>query len=213
MSMPEEMEIQCPKCGKSIEVTIFQSINDNWPDAVNKILTGELFEFSCPCCGKKDHLEYDILFNDFGHRAWIQVVHAPEMISAHADMMDTTSKYMPEMRMRIVHNTYELREKVSAFVLGRDDRIIELCKYVTFVMANAQMPGFEPSWNPIFTHSPETGQEAFMLYGKKGEKKIALLEEKLYNYMREKYMKLLDNEPNQYVYDFNWAKDFLKDNG
>lgn len=105
MSLPEEMTIQCPKCGKSIEVTVFQSINDSWPDGVNKILTGELFEFSCPNCGKKDHLEYDILFNDFGHRAWIQVLHEAEMIPSHADMMDVTSKYMPEMRMRIVHNT------------------------------------------------------------------------------------------------------------
>ena len=212
MSISEEMEIQCPKCGKSIEVTVFQSINDSWPDAVNKILTGELFEFTCPYCGKKDHLEYDILFNDFGHRAWIQVVHSPEMIPAHIDMLNTTGQFMPEVRMRVVHDTYELREKVSAFSLGRDDRIIELCKYVAYAMAKEKMPGLELSWNPLYTHNPETGQEAFMLYGKKGEHKIALLEEKLYNYMEEKYLRLLDQEPNRYVYDFDWAKDCLKDN-
>ena len=212
MSQPEEMEIQCTKCGKSSEVTIFQSINDSWPDAVNKILTGELFEFACPYCGKKDHLEYDILFNDFGHRAWVQVVHEPEMIPTHADMLDASSKFLPEMKMRIVHDTYELREKVSAFVLGRDDRIIELCKYVIFVMAIAQMPGFELSWNPIYTHNPDTGREAVMLYGKNGEQKMALLEEKLYQYMKEKYLKLLDQEDNRYVYDFAWAKNYLNDN-
>ena len=212
MSLLEEMTIQCSKCGKSIEVSVFQSVNDSWPDAVNEILTGRLFEFSCPSCGKKDHLEYDILFNDFGHRAWIQVVHDPEMISAHADMLDTTSQFMPEMRMRIVHDTYELREKVTAFVLDRDDRIVELCKYVTFAMAKAKMPEFQLSWNPIYTHNPETGQEVFMLYGKKGEHKIALLEDKLYNYMKEKYLKLLEKEPNRYVYDFQWAQDYLKDN-
>lgn len=212
MSMPERMEVQCPKCGKSTEMTVFQSINDSWPDAVNKILTGELFEFTCPYCGKKDHLEYDILFNDFGHKAWIQVVHDPKMIPAHADMLDATSKYMPEMRMRIVHDTYELREKVSAFVLGRDDRIIELCKYVTYAMVKAQLPGLELSWNPIYTHNPESGQEVFMLYGKNREHKIALLEEKIYNYMKDKYQKLLDKEPNRYVYNFDWAKDYLKDN-
>ncbi len=209
MSMPVEMEIQCPGCGKTTEVTAFQSINDSWPGATDKILSGELFSFTCPHCGRKDHLEYDMLFNDFGHQAWIQVVHDPEMISAHADMLDATSKYMTEMRMRIVHDTYELREKLSSVILGRDDRIIELCKYVTFVLAKAQMPGFELSWNPVFTYNPETGQEAFMLYGKKGEHKVALLEEKLYNYMEEKYLKLLEQEPNRYVYDFAWAKNYL----
>lgn len=107
---------------------------------------------------------------------------------------------------------YELREKVTAFVLGRDDRIIELCKYVTLEMAKAQMPEFELSWNPIYTHNMKTGQEAFMLYGKNGEHKIALLEDRLYNYMKEKYLKQLEKEPNRYVYDFQWAKDYLKDN-
>lgn len=169
MSMPVDETIRCPYCGAEVEVTVFQSINDQWPDAVNNILTGELFEFICPHCGKKDHLEYNILFNDFGHKAWIQVVHDTDMIPAHVNMLSATRKYMSEMRMRIVHNTYELREKVTAFVLGRDDRIIELCKYITCVIAMEQMPDLELSWNPIYTHNPETRQEAFMLYGENGE--------------------------------------------
>ena len=114
--------------------------------------------------------------------------------------------------MRIVHNTYELREKVSAFSLERDDRIIELCKYVAYAMALEKMPGLELSWNPIYTHNPETRQEAVMLYGKNGEQKMALLEDKLYDYMKEKYLEQLDKETNRYVYDFNWAKSFLNDN-
>ena len=212
MSMPEEQRIQCPQCGKTFEVTVFHSINDSWPNAINKILTGELFAFTCPQCGRKDHLEYDILFNDFGHRAWIQVVHEPEMIPAHIDVLSATGQFMPEVRMRIVHNTYELREKVSAFSLERDDRIIELCKYVAYAMALEKMPGLELSWNPIYTHNPETRQEAVMLYGKNGEQKMALLEDMLYDYMKEKYLEQLDKETNRYVYDFNWAKSFLNDN-
>ena len=51
-----------------------------------------------------------------------------------------------------------------------------------------------------------------MLYGKNGEQKMALLEDKLYDYMNEKYLKQLDKETNRYVYDFNWAKSFLSGN-
>ena len=36
--------------------------------------------------------------------------------------------------------------------------------------------------------------------------------EKHDDYMKEKYLKLLDKETNRYVYDFNWAKNFLNDN-
>ena len=112
MSMSEEMTIQCPECGKTSEVTVFQSINDSWPDAVNKIINGELFAFTCPYCGRKDHLEYDILFNDFGHQAWIQVVHEPELIPSHEKLFDFQIQYMQDVRFRIVHTQLTLLQAI-----------------------------------------------------------------------------------------------------
>lgn len=210
MSMQQEMTIQCPECGENTEVTVFQSINDSWPDAVSKIISGELFAFACPHCGRKDHLEYDLLFNDFGHQAWIQVVHELEMIPSHEKLFDFQTQYMPDVRFRIVHNTHELREKVLAFSLGKDDRVVELCKVVTWEIAKNELPDFQLSWNPIYARNPETGQEAFLLFGENGEEKIAVMEDKLYNAIEHEYKERLDNEEGRYVYDFEWAKQFIE---
>ncbi len=210
MSLPERTEVQCRGCGKMVEVTVFQSINDSWPDAAEKIMSDELFRFTCPHCGRKDRLEYDILFNDFKHRAWIQVVHDPEMIPKHIEVMHTMGGFMSDLRMRIVHDTFELREKVTAFALGRDDRIIELCKLAGAMMALMQLPDFQFSCNPIYIQNPETGEELFMLYGTKGEQKYIKLDEQLYKAMKTEYLERIDNEENRYVYDFDCAKEMFE---
>ena len=209
MSMPQEMTIQCTECDENTEVTVLQSINDSWPDAVSKIISGELFAFACPHCGRKDHLEYDLLFNDFGHQAWIQVVHEPEMISSHEQLFDFQTQYMPDVRFRIVHNTHELREKVLAFSLGKDDRVVELCKVVTWEIAKKELPDFKLSWNPIYTRNPETGQETFLLFGENGEEKVALMDDMLYNSVEQKLKDRLECDDSTYIYDFEWAEDFL----
>lgn len=213
MSMPEEMTIQCPECGKTSEVTVFQSINDSWPSAVEKILSGELFAFICPHCGRKDHLEYDILFNDFGHQAWIQVVHEEELIPTYEKIMDVNANYMEGVRFRIVHNSYELREKVLAFSLGRDDRIIELCKCFVADMAQKKIPDFKLSGAPIYTHSPETGQEAFLLLVENGEEKIAVIDDLLYDAVEQTYQKYHDRDHSKYVYDYAWAEALIFNTG
>ncbi len=211
MSMPEEMTIQCPECGKTSEVTVFQSINDSWPSAVEKILSGELFAFICPHCGREDHLEYDILFNDFGHQAWIQVVHEEELIPTYEKIMDVNANYMEGVRFRIVHNTYELREKVLAFSLGRDDRIIELCKCFAADMARKQIPDFRLACAPVYIHSPEAGQEAFHLFGENGEEMIAVLDDLVYNTVEIEFRETLKKTENQYRFDFDWAQHFVED--
>lgn len=213
MSLSEELTISCSTCGTDCEVTVFHSINDSWPDAVNLILSGKLFAFTCTHCGREDHLEYDMLFNDFGHQAWIQIVHDHTQIPVYEEILDLNEKYMPGMRMRIVRNTNELREKVLAFSLGRDDRILELCKYVTCEMAITQKPRLELQCNPIYTRNYESESESFVIIPKNGEKEIALLDERLYNEIWQKYSSTLEQDKDNYIYDYSWAKRFLKDSG
>ena len=212
MSLPVHDSIQCPNCGAEVEVTVFQSINDQWPDAIQNIMTGKLFEFVCPQCGRKDHLEYDILVNDFKDRAWVQVVHEDSMIPAHVNMLEATGKFMSETRMRIVHNTLELREKIIAFHFGRDDRIIELCKLAIPIIARQQMPDYKPSGTPYYTFNPETGQEAFALPNEDGKQMIALLDDRLYNEMEKRFLQLIESGQKRYIYDFDWAQEILADN-
>ncbi len=210
MSLPTPETIQCPVCGKEFEVTVYQSINDSWTNAVENIMTGELFRIKCPHCGHEDRLEYDILVNDFGHRAWIQVCHEEKMIPAHEKLMDFNRKYMPETRSRIVHNISELRQKLTAFVLGRDDRIIELCKFCCYVFLIQQEPYFKLARDPVYAANSETKEEAVLFYGDNGEEKYTPIGDDLVNAMKHLFEdKATDEDKNRYVYDFAWAEDFV----
>ena len=211
MSMPENTTIRCRFCGAEAEITIFQSVNDHWPNVTKVIMTGELFEFICPRCRKKDRLEYDIIFNDFEHKAWIQVVHDPELIQRYIDMMKLTSQYMPETHMRIVRNMNELREKVSVFVRGRDDRIIEIYKFMIYTVAMIEIPDLQLVCNPIYSYNLETGEEYIVLLCKSGEQKIAMIEDAVYNGLKESYAVKLEMETEYFIYDFVWAEAFLKE--
>ena len=46
MSIPNKRTIKCPKCGKEIEFTLWQSINTDMPFAIPDIISGKLFERS-----------------------------------------------------------------------------------------------------------------------------------------------------------------------
>ena len=209
MSLPTPETIQCPECGEEFEVTVFQSINDSWPNAVEDIMTGELFRVKCPKCGHEDRLEYDILVNDFGHRAWIQVCHEPELIPVHEKALAINREYMPETRSRIVHNISELRQKLTAFFLGRDDRIIELCKYCCYVFLMRQEPDFKLAWDPVYAANSETKEEAVLFYGENGEEKYTPIGDDLVNAMTKLFEdKATDEDKNRYIYDFAWAEEF-----
>ena len=209
MSLSSSETVYCRSCGKEFEATVYQSINDRIPNAAKKIMTGELFQIICPHCGHEDHLEYNILFNDFEHRAWIQVVYENELIEPYSRVLDINGKYMTDMRMRIVRNINELRQKVTAFVMNRDDRVVELCKFWCAISLPQHFPDFELLCDPIYTANLETGEEAIFLYGKKGEKQYVPLTDELLQSMCqlfEDYSKEKDRK--RFIYNFAWAKEF-----
>ena len=65
MSMPRGMKITCPDCQKEGNFTIWHSINvDVDPETREKVKSGELFEYTCKNCGKKNLVEYRFLYHD-----------------------------------------------------------------------------------------------------------------------------------------------------
>ena len=52
MSMEREVKITCPECGTEGDSTLWQSVNTQLdPEAKQKVLSGEPFQFKCPKCG------------------------------------------------------------------------------------------------------------------------------------------------------------------
>ena len=105
MPSPEIIHLLCPQCVEAINVTVYRSIDNQLPDAANKVISGDLFKYRCPYCGRKDRLEYDLSFHDAEHNAWIQVVHDSAQIPDYVTALNLSSKHQG-LRIRIVHNIY-----------------------------------------------------------------------------------------------------------
>ncbi len=93
--------------------------------------------------------------------------------------------------------------------MGRDDRVIELCKFWCYVSLLQQFPQFELECDPIYTANPETKEEAVFLYGKNGEEKLAPLSDEMIQAIGSLFgEKAKAADKQRYIYDFKWAESF-----
>ena len=207
MAAPERIHLLCPQCVEGIDVMVYRSIDDQLPDAVNQTISGELFKYRCPHCGRKDRLEYDLSFYDPDNNVWIQVVHEADQIPDYVRALNMSSAHMG-LRVRIVHDIHELREKLMAFVMGRDDRILEIYKFIAKSQFQSQDPGFVLSREPFYAGSTETGDEVITFHGRGGKNQLIPLDEACYQLLRHEFSGRISMEPKRYVYDSEWAADF-----
>lgn len=137
MSVPTIRKIKCPKCGKELEVSVWEDINTDVPNAMEDIISGRLFEKECGFCGYKINLVYPILYQDRINKVSIYYVMKDKIEEAvkQASVMSRFGRY------RVVASQSALREKARIFSLGLDDRIVELYKLFAGAEIEAQLNG------------------------------------------------------------------------
>ena len=203
MSIPVKKTVRCPQCGKEIEFTMWQSINDEMPFAMKDIITGKLFETECKNCGKRITVNYPILVNDMAHSVMIYYIFPKdkEQTEKALDFMKKTY----DGRLRIVTNQASLREKVAIFNEELDDRIIELLKAIIIEQIQEQLDSkevqgayFLPDDNPRFEiiYDGGPGYVAFDM--------------EFYNEVRDEFVQVEDfaQDTEPYI-DLDWAYSIL----
>ena len=207
MAAPEKIHFLCPQCVEAIDVMVYRSIDNQLPDAVNQVISGALFKYQCPHCGRRDRLEYDLSFYDAENNVWIQVVHSAGQIPDYVRALNMSSSHIG-LRVRIVHDIHELREKLMAFVMGRDDRVLEIYKHIAKSQFQSQYPDFVLSREPFYAGSIETGDEVITFHGNGGKIQLIRLDEAYYRLLSNEFSSRIGAEPKRYVYDSDWAADF-----
>lgn len=202
MSIPRDQQISCPKCKKSFQTTIWESINtDLYANVPKNIIEGTLFKAICPKCKYVMNLGYDILYHDIKHKAMIQVIHSDSPNYNKLVEERRRRNLLQYSNTRIVSNINELKEKVSALEAGRDDRYIELCKVFFRYNIIKEFPEFD--FNNAF-YSYVDGKEIVYLYDKKGSNKYAYVDDDIYNAMKEKFASEIAQLPNEDFQIFNY---------
>ena len=122
----------CSGCGANHQANVYPLINvsDN-PDLKAKVLDGTLFVWECPVCGRANLARYTTLYHDPEQKLLILLSdgnpdNEQALVKAFAQSGETEG-----YTARLVNATGDLIEKVKIFEAGLDDRVIEMCKYVT----------------------------------------------------------------------------------
>ena len=139
MSEITKQTIACPKCGKMIQIDVWDSIDIAYDiEQKEKVLKNTFFKATCEDCKITFPIAYKCLYNDMEQKFLIWL--APRLEEEEkAEVAEYNEKLKTDNRLRlaqggytyrIVRNDNELREKVLIFDEGLDDRYIETMKLV-----------------------------------------------------------------------------------
>lgn len=195
MSSKENIELNCPNCGKQQTVSIWKSINTSLnPEMKEAVRNKSAFKYTCPDCGYETILDYGFLYHQMRDKFMIHYVQTDESAKeVQAIWSDEKSPMMHIMRdqhylMRIVRTQNELLEKIEIFDAGLDDRIIELCKIYVLVWYSEQN---EEDWpdEVLYFREDEENYVQLLSHGKfLGDVNIP---ESLYDKVKEDYQPFL----------------------
>ena len=203
MSIPVKQTVSCPKCGKDIEFTMWQSINNEMSFAMKDIISGKLFEVECKNCGLRTHVNYPILVNDMEHDVMIWYT--------YPDGIEETEKALVSMKkmynghLRIVTDQADLREKVAIFNAGLDDRIIEILKAI--VMAQVQDQLADKDVQGVYYISDENPRFEIVYDGGSGYIPVSM---ELYDKVRGEFFDQEElSQDEEFYVDRDWAYSLL----
>ena len=134
--MTVSQQATCSSCGHQQEVTVPGGINvAEDPTLKERVKDGSLFVWECPVCGTKNLIRSQILYHDPEMRLMVWLLPEGALPEAQAKTLEAALAAQAEALegyvLRRVSEVGELIEKVNLHDTGLDDRILEMCKYVT----------------------------------------------------------------------------------
>lgn len=126
MSKIRTEDIICPDCGAKGKFTIWDSINvDLNPDLHDKVLSGELFSWKCPRCGKTFDVPFSTLYHDMKRHLMIYF-----LSQRQEEGLKIKVGLGKDYTYRAVYRVDDLKEKIMQLESSLDDKAIEFMKYI-----------------------------------------------------------------------------------
>lgn len=134
--MNNTFQAPCTACGHKHEITVPGGINvGETPELKARVKDGSLFVWECPACGTANLARCQTLYHDPEQRlmVWLLPEGAlPESrLAAVEAALEAQAGELDGYVLRRVGDIGSLIEKVNIHDAGLDDRVMEMCKYVT----------------------------------------------------------------------------------
>ena len=206
MSAPRKGKTICSVCGKEYDIWIWDSINlEQHPEASKKLRNMEYFRRCCPHCGKQSIVLYPLACYDRRWNVLLQL-HAGEDWERffHLD-----EQMEDGMRLCTLYHAEDLAEKVLALQNGRDDRIVEMCKFWMLLKFAKHLNDFKLD---RLYYSIEDGKEKIVGVDVNGQKAIAVFPRNVYRQFEEVFKGVLPLARAKYdEYTTEWADAFVRE--
>lgn len=184
MSKVSQVDYTCRKCAHVSKQRIHDSVNVTLDAALReKVMTGKVFEMTCPSCRAIAHAQYDCLYHDMKNAFMVQLTNRERMSEVSRALGDA-AKQLPmreAYRLRIVTSVHDMMEKVLVFEAGLNDGIVEIIKVV--------LPAQDKSLADAtlrFETTNDEGDLAFAIVRAEGKPQYAVIERSLYDDLKEK---------------------------
>lgn len=108
MSLPEEMEFECPVCGAKQVTTVWHSINVSMsPELKERFLDGEINQVQCGSCNELIFISMPLLYHDMDKNLWIHIFPDEKYQDMESDRKcgDTGEELDPLARMEVEGNS------------------------------------------------------------------------------------------------------------
>ena len=199
MSLFHTETVPCPQCGKPIEFTLWQTINSEIPSAMEDVISGKLFDVECAHCGLKTRVNYPILVNDMEHDVMIRYTLPEGVEEAKQEFRSLRDMYWG--RTRIVTYQNSLREKLSIFRAGLDDRVAEFMKVLVLSKNIRQLEGKEI--RGVYYVPGDEAHLEILFDGSTGQSPVS---RKLYEEVEKHFGTCFPEKDEELVVDGDWVR-------
>lgn len=200
--------IECPGCSNKMDIKIKEvvDVKEN-PELKNEIIEGDFFRHKCPKCGDEIIVEYPITYIDPDKKLniYMEPGYGKDVLE-NLNSLDLPEELIDkESVFRLVPNGLSLAEKILIAEKNRDDRILELYKFIIWKDVLKEWPELKEG-DLIYVFDKE--QEYFTVWPSdngKGEKMSIPINLEFYENLADKYMDFLKIPAGKYeVVDKPW---------
>ncbi len=130
--MTTDYTYTCSGCGAQLTTSFHSGINVRTePQLKESVRDGSLFVAECPYCGRRNLLRGQLLYHDPDERLMIWLLPDGDPAEERLESIEQQLNGLEGYTLRRVPDAGTLIEKVNLHDAGLDDRVMEMCKYVT----------------------------------------------------------------------------------
>lgn len=188
--------IECPVCQQSHELNIPTQLNVmQQPELKQDLLEGKIFHFECTHCGAVRQLNVQFLYIDIEQQYCVILLpEHQQTVDIAVSMFEQVLAQYPAInehryRLRFVYSVAELIEKVQIFDTGLQDTEVELVKVLTDGIYATEYPDTQIQGR--YFYKDQSGPH--ILYISDGKQILAEFHEKLLQFIRKKYQKIISD--------------------